>query len=726
MVSEVLRELDQNDELTQSLQQDSRMLQINMGQSKGYQVLVEANATAYIGDQYHLDTEIFIKAFGELLDEFAKKQPIVGTPNNLPRSGAIAFIGRDSKLREIDQQLQSNARIAITAVKGMGGIGKTELVLQYAIATLPKSVYPGGICWLRSRGQEIATQIVSFARANLGLTIPDDMEAAEQVVFTWQRWREGNTLIVIDDVNDYDEIAPYLPPPDPRFKVLITTRQSFGASVTTIDIKELSDDDAIALLKSIVEEARIESQRSEAEALCTWVGNLPLGLELLGRFLARKPDWAIAKLLERLESQRLAAKALIEPESGMTATLGVAAALELSWAELSKSEQDLACLLGMFAVAPIPWTLVEQHYEGVVSDELEKWRDEGLRDRSLLNRVGEETYQLHQIMQEFFREKLSQKKSISNQVYEQKLKDCLHIFSNNWRFQYSNDDSWIKCNLYLPHVISLLDFAKVINLQIRNAHEAYVTLFLKKEVARMLIYTRSSGQSDGESYLREAIIEIESILGENIVSINKTDSDLLNLLCESYWLISLLLRQKGKTKEAICFNKKRVSKFNILFSGDNADYQNARKCLACNYVENGEIDTGEKIIRDVINYFQNNPNSKTESTSLGEGLGESYFLLGRILYKRNVLEESLKYFLKAEKIIRSDDRYDESHFELGLLSYFISVCYADLEYSREKEKYREISKAILKKKKIIKYSCAIDVKKLQEEFGNEVVQVRTM
>jgi tetratricopeptide (TPR) repeat protein len=421
IVSDVLAELDCNAELSQSLRQDARMLQINMGQSKGYQVLVEANATAYIGDQYQVDTEAVIKALGQLLDEFSKKQPIVGTPNNLPLSGAIAFIGRESKLTELDQQLQGKDRIAITAVQGMGGIGKTELALQYAITSLPEKNYPGGICWLRSRDQEIATQIISFAKVNLGLNIPDDMQATEQVKFIWQRWPEGNSLIVIDDVTDYNAIAPNLPPSDLRFKVLITTRQNFGASFTCINIEELSDEDAIALLKSIVGNERIESQRSDAELLCKWVGNLPLGLELLGRFLAGKEDWAIAKLLKQLESKRLEARALIETKTGMTASLGVAAALELSWAELNEQEQELAYLLGMFAVAPIPWNLVEQCFEAVDPDYIEDWRDEGLRDHSLIKRVGEGSYQLHQIVQEYFRFKLQ---SYSQQTGHPKTSFC--------------------------------------------------------------------------------------------------------------------------------------------------------------------------------------------------------------------------------------------------------------------------------------------------------------
>jgi tetratricopeptide (TPR) repeat protein len=348
-------------------------------------------------------------------------QKPTGIPQNLPRSGVVEFVGRTQKLIDLHTQLQQNDRIAITAIAGMGGIGKTELALQYAIAQLKQNQYPAGLCWLRARDQEIATQIVSFAKTKLLLTIPDDLEAKEQVKLIWGQWPEGNALIVLDDVTDYKAIAPYLPPSDHRFKILITTRQNFGASVASINIEELSDADAIALLKSIVGNERIESQRSDSELLCKWVGNLPLGLELLGRFLAGKEDWAIAKLLKQLEYKRLEAKALIETKTGMTASLGVAAALELSWAELSEQEQDLAYLLGMFAVAPIPWNLVEQCFEEVDPDDIEDWRDEGLRDCSLIKRVGEGTYQLHQIVQEYFRFKLQ---SYSQQTSHPKTSFC--------------------------------------------------------------------------------------------------------------------------------------------------------------------------------------------------------------------------------------------------------------------------------------------------------------
>jgi NB-ARC domain len=285
----------------------------------------------------------------------------------------------------------------------MGGIGKTELALQYALAQ--KGEYPAGLCWLGARDQEIATQIVTFAQAHLGLTPPDQLEIEAQVRFCWQQWPEGDALVVLDDVTDYKAIEPYLPPSDPRFKLLITTRLQLGSSVKDFPVEELDEDGAIDLLKSLVKDGRIQVQLKEARALCRWVENLPLALELLGRFLARKPDWTITRLLRALDDKRLDAKALVSNESGMTRQLGVAAVLELSWQELNEAEQELAYVLGMFAISPIPWTLIQSFLPDIESDELDDIRDEGLVDRSLLKRIGEETYQLHQIVREYFTKK---------------------------------------------------------------------------------------------------------------------------------------------------------------------------------------------------------------------------------------------------------------------------------------------------------------------------------
>ncbi|MDE5082296.1 MAG: tetratricopeptide repeat protein, partial [Trichodesmium sp. St18_bin1] len=94
--------------------------------------------------------------------------------------------------------------------------------------------------------------------------------------------------------------------------------------------------------------------------LCEWLGYLPLGLELVGRFLKRRSEWTLERMIQELEKQALNFSVLQNPQGEMTAQRGVAAAFELSWNELDERGRYLGCLLSLFALAPIPWNLVEK------------------------------------------------------------------------------------------------------------------------------------------------------------------------------------------------------------------------------------------------------------------------------------------------------------------------------------------------------------------------------
>jgi tetratricopeptide (TPR) repeat protein len=346
--------------------------------------------------------------FYQVPDSSQKQQP-TPTPNNLHSRGVPReqFFGRDEKLQQLHQILQSQKEVAITAaVVGMGGIGKTELAVQYARQF--QDSYPGGICFLDSLNWK--QELVSFARIYFpDFDPPDDLELDELVAYCWQHWQpsEGNVLVILDNLTDYQQIKA-LRPEDSRFALLLTTRENLG--ITQLPLEELSDAAARDLLAYFVSDHRLEASE-QVQKLCRKLGNLPLGIELVGRYLQTDPDVSLAEMLERLEAQALEDEALEEVHSAMTATRGVRAALALSWQRLSEPTQVVAAWLALLAEASFPWWLVERMNAAA---ETSFFHDKQLRtarreltQSHLLKRMQEKTYALHPLVREFLQEKLA-------------------------------------------------------------------------------------------------------------------------------------------------------------------------------------------------------------------------------------------------------------------------------------------------------------------------------
>jgi len=341
----------------QALQAGHRQTQINTDQTKGFQISVQGG-TAYIADTLNLNQptiEVDVTILEAALTRLLQQRPpvTVDIPQNLPYSGAISFVGRGEEIERLHKQFEQETTIVISAIAGMGGIGKTELALQYARKHCRERSYPGGICWLRAR-EQVGTQIISFARALLNLTPPDDLELAEKVQWCWGRWKEGTTLLIFDDVQDYGDVQSFFPPQESRFKILMTTRSCFGSPVQELQLDVLLEDEALELLRALVGDDRVDQQLARAKELCEWLGYLPLGVELVGRYLFKRRDVSIELLWQRLQAKRLGARVFQQVEPGMTASLGVATAFELSWQGLDETTQQLAAVLSLFALTEIP------------------------------------------------------------------------------------------------------------------------------------------------------------------------------------------------------------------------------------------------------------------------------------------------------------------------------------------------------------------------------------
>jgi tetratricopeptide (TPR) repeat protein len=276
----------------------------------------------------------------------------------LPPRPPDYFVGRREILDELKAGLVTGGAQAITALQGMGGIGKTATAQQLALEV--EADFPGGVFWADLPRHSGASSSVLAAWAKLcghdvaSLVAPQARAQALRGMLGARRRDKGRLLVVLDDVREgwlegAQTLKTALPPGVP---LVLTTRDeelahALGAEVRRLDA--LPMDDALALLSRLAGAEVVEAEPLEARALAERVGRLPLALELAGKLAARyarKPGWRLATLRAQVEAR--AAEAL-----KLRGHPGLAATFAISYEALTEEQQRLFRWLDVFAPGPI-------------------------------------------------------------------------------------------------------------------------------------------------------------------------------------------------------------------------------------------------------------------------------------------------------------------------------------------------------------------------------------
>ncbi|MEL7225601.1 MAG: NB-ARC domain-containing protein, partial [Cyanobacteria bacterium J06576_12] len=318
------------------------------------------------------------------------------------------FVGRDRELESLHDLLQQGDRVAIAAV-GMGGIGKTTLARWYV--GQHQADYPGGIWWLPV--SQLVTQVLAYAGRSVGLEELSPDCSNEQIVqhylVRWEARWPGRKLLVLDDVGEYKWVKNFLPQQG-AFRVLMTTRVWLQSPVKRLQLGVLEPDAALALLcellrKDDCEDARLAQEPEVAVALCEWLGYLPLGIELVGRYLSESRA-ILSAVFARLQRRALGARMIAAVPDEMDYEHNIEAALELSWQTLDEQGQTVALLLGLFALAPISADWVVASFPDWDELDVGDCLDGQLVKRSLVNQTLS-GYELHGLVREFLQAKLA-------------------------------------------------------------------------------------------------------------------------------------------------------------------------------------------------------------------------------------------------------------------------------------------------------------------------------
>ncbi|WP_225728562.1 MULTISPECIES: BTAD domain-containing putative transcriptional regulator [unclassified Nocardia] len=311
------------------------------------------------------------------------------------------FTGREDIVEALAAQLTDDGgAVAISAVGGMGGVGKTALALHVAHSI--RDHFPDGQLYVNLHGVDpVPTPpgdaVGGFLRA-LGVPegdIPPSVD--ERAALLRTRLSGKRMLLLLDNARDSAQLAPLLAG-TPGTAVLITSRSTLtelpAVRRTRLDV--LAADEALTLLTRILGAQRVAAEADAARAIVAHCGYLPLAVRIVGARLAVRPRWTIESFANRLADER-GRLALLR-----TGELGVEAAFRLGYGQLNAKQAKAFRTLALAEVPDLPVEGVAAMLD-VAVDEAEQVC-ESLVDLSLLETTTPGRYRFHDLLRLFARE----------------------------------------------------------------------------------------------------------------------------------------------------------------------------------------------------------------------------------------------------------------------------------------------------------------------------------
>ncbi|ARZ69558.1 tetratricopeptide repeat protein [Streptomyces sp. HU2014] len=267
-------------------------------------------------------------------------------PAQLPAT-VSDFTGRVAFVDELSDQLATaEGRImAVSAVAGIGGVGKTTLAVHVAHAA--RHHFPDGQLYVDLQGAgpvpaEPEAVLGAFLRA---LGTPDNAipEGLQERAALFRSTLDGRrVLTLLDNARDAAQIRPLLPGTE-GCAALVTSRSRMVdlAGAHLVDLDVMSPEEALVLFTRIVGTERVGAERDAAMDVVAACGFLPLAIRIAASRLAARRTWTVSVLARKLGDER---RRLDELRAG---DLAVKATFELGYGQLEPAQARAFRLLGL-------------------------------------------------------------------------------------------------------------------------------------------------------------------------------------------------------------------------------------------------------------------------------------------------------------------------------------------------------------------------------------------
>jgi tetratricopeptide (TPR) repeat protein len=417
---------------------------------------------------------------------------------NVPLARNPNFTGRDSEITLLYNRLTSGGpNTSFQAVSGLGGVGKTQLALEYAY----RHAHAYRVVWWL-RAEEPATLAADFADLARALNLPGrndaDQRLAIDAVKRWlaehQRW-----LLIFDTAREPKDVIPYLSPAGTGHVIVTSRHASWRGVAMPMPVRELSRGESVAFLLKRTGQSDIDSADELAEEL----GDLPLALAQAGAYMEESG----ASMSSYIELFKKRQRELLRRSAAGDTTPTVATTWDIAFKEAqsrSPAAAELLSLAAFFAPDDIPRDALIEGSEYLPPTLAEAVRDPfalddaiaALRRVSLIE-VQEESLSVHRLVQAVVRERLPANER--NEWAEHAVNLIWNAFPDDL------DDVrtvWPVCARFLPHARAATGHAEHLNV----AREA--THLLLRDAAKYL--RRRGAFADSKEFFTRALAIAET------------------------------------------------------------------------------------------------------------------------------------------------------------------------------------------------------------------------
>ena len=316
------------------------------------------------------------------------------------------FTGRDRLLVAVRERLLARDKAVVQAFQGMGGVGKTQLAIEYA----HRFADSYDVAWWVNAEQAglIGDQFAALGAA-LGCIQPGAGTEAVQVAVLAELHQRGRWLVVFDNAENPVDVRPWLP--GGAGHMLITSRARAWVEIAApVEVDVLTRAESVAILQDRV----TGLDEADADRLAAQLGDLPLAVAQAAGFMAETGTPA-AQYLDLLRTQ--AGKLLDQAAPGSAYPRSLAAATWLAADRLDRDDQaaaQLASVCAFLAPEPIPEDLFTSA-PGELPGELAAraadplaWRQTLAQlARQSLARVDQRGLVMHRLTQAILRDRLT-------------------------------------------------------------------------------------------------------------------------------------------------------------------------------------------------------------------------------------------------------------------------------------------------------------------------------